>query len=169
MSAPDWIADDWGTSHLRVWGLKGERVLHHAASDQGMGSLTRDGFEPALLALVADWLPEAQITPVLICGMAGSRQGWDGVLCLPGTHSKWVHVSAGEVVSFQTFLTGEMFALLSEASVLRHSVKGWANAGFTEGIAQGMERPERLLARLFTAPTLPVSATTTLICRSWSS
>ncbi len=210
MSVPDWIAADWGTSHLRVWGLKAGQVLHHAASDQGMGSLTRAGFEPALLALVADWLPDAQVTPVLVCGMAGSRQGWveapyravpctplggplaqapcrdlrlsvhvvsglkqakpadvirgeetqvagflaqnpgwDGVICLPGTHSKWVHVSAGEVVSFQTFLTGEMFALLSEASVLRHSVAGWAEEGFTEGVAQGMERPERLLARLF--------------------
>ncbi len=210
MSAPDWIAADWGTSHLRVWGLKGEQVLHHAVSDQGMSSLTRDGFEPALLALVAAWLPETQVTPVIVCGMAGSRQGWveapyravpctplggplaqapcrdlrlsahvvpglkqakpadvirgeetqvagflarnpgwDGVLCLPGTHSKWLHLSAGEVVSFQTFLTGELFALLSEASVLRHSVAGWADDGFAEGVAQGMERPERLLARLF--------------------
>ncbi|MCC5982864.1 MAG: 2-dehydro-3-deoxygalactonokinase [Rhodobacteraceae bacterium] len=210
MSAPDWIAVDWGTSHLRVWGLQGDRVLRQAASDQGMGQLAREGFEPALLALVADWLSDAQVTPVLVCGMAGSRQGWveapyraipcpplggalvqapcrdlrlsvhvvpglkqhrpadvirgeetqiagflaqnpgwDGVLCLPGTHSKWVHVSAGEVVSFQTFLTGEMFALLSERSVLRHSVSGWDDTGFTEGVAQGMERPERLLARLF--------------------
>ncbi len=204
------IAADWGTSHLRVWGLKGDTVVHEAASDQGMGQLSRDGFEPTLLALIADWLPEGQVTPVIICGMAGSRQGWveapyravpclplggllaqapcrdlrlavhivqglqqakpadvirgeetqvagflaqnpgwDGVICLPGTHSKWVHVSAGEVVSFQTFLTGEMFALLSEQSVLRHSVAGWTEDGFAEGVAQGMERPERLMARLF--------------------
>ncbi len=210
MSVLEWIGVDWGTSHLRVWGLAGSRVLHHAASEQGMGQLDRAGFEPALLALVADWLPDGQVTPAIICGMAGSRQGWveapyraipctplggaiaqapcrdlrltvhvvpglkqtqpadvirgeetqiagflsrnpgwDGVVCLPGTHSKWAHVSAGEVVSFQTFLTGEIFALLSEQSVLRHSISGWDDTGFTEGAAQGMERPERLLARLF--------------------
>ena len=211
MSRADWIAVDWGTSHLRVWQLSGDQVFRQAQSDQGMGVLARAGFEPALLALVQDWLPEGQVTPVLACGMVGSRQGWaeaqyravpctplgdalapapardlrldvhivpglkqprpadvmrgeetqvagflkrhpgwDGVICLPGTHSKWVHVSAGEVVSFQTFLTGEMFALLSEQSVLRHSVGGWDAAGFADGAAQGMERPERLMARLFT-------------------
>ena len=44
-----------------------------------------------------------------IAGFLALNPGWDGVICLPGTHSKWAHVSAGEVVSFQTFLTGESF------------------------------------------------------------
>ena len=39
-----------------------------------------------------------------IAGALALRPAFDGVLCLPGTHSKWVHLSAGEVVSFQTFL-----------------------------------------------------------------
>jgi 2-dehydro-3-deoxygalactonokinase len=215
MTVPDsmdsfWIAADWGTSHLRVWAMRGNEVQTHAASDQGMGQLARDGFEPALLSLVDSWLPKDQITQVIACGMVGSRQGWveapyraipcpplgstltsapardlrlsvhvvpglkqnrpadvirgeetqitgflarhpgwDGVLCLPGTHSKWVHLSAGEVVSFQTFLTGEMFALLGQHSVLRHSLAGWEDAGFPEGLATGLERPEWLMARLF--------------------
>ncbi|MGB0799601.1 MAG: 2-dehydro-3-deoxygalactonokinase, partial [Planktomarina sp.] len=55
-----------------------------------------------------------------IAGFLRLNPKWDGVVCLPGTHTKWVHVSAGEVVSFQTFMTGEMFALLSNQSVLRH-------------------------------------------------
>lgn len=209
--SPDWIAVDWGTSHLRVWAIAGETVIRAGQSDQGMGKLGPSEFEGALLALVAEWLPEGKVTPVLCAGMVGSRQGWveapyravpctplgetlaraptrdarlqvhvvsglkqarpadvmrgeetqiagylalnpgwDGVICLPGTHSKWVHLSAGEVVSFQTFLTGEAFALLSEHSVLRHGLSGWDTAGFTEGLAQGLERPERLLARLFT-------------------
>ncbi len=211
MSGLDWIAVDWGTSHLRAWGLAGKTVLHHAQSDLGMSRLTRPEFEGAVLTLIGDWLPSGQVTPVVACGMVGSRQGWveapyravpcvpmsgdlvaapvrdlrvsvhivpglkqarpadvmrgeetqiagfrelnpgwDGVLCLPGTHSKWVHLSAGEIVSFQTFLTGEMFALLSEHSVLRHSLEGWDEAGFDAGLQQGMERPERVLARLFT-------------------
>lgn len=209
--AVDWIAVDWGTSALRVWAMSGDRVLAAARSDRGMSSLKPQGFEPALLELVGPWLPPGRVTPVIACGMVGSRQGWaeapyrpvpcaplapagaarapvrdprlcvrlvpglrqdrpadvmrgeetqvagflaahpgwDGVLCLPGTHSKWVHLSAGEVVSFQTFLTGELFALLSETSVLRHSVAGWDEGGFLQGLEQGFERPERLLARLF--------------------
>ncbi|MDD7970996.1 2-dehydro-3-deoxygalactonokinase [Roseinatronobacter alkalisoli] len=210
MSVVDWIAADWGTSHLRVWGFADETVVHAAQSEQGMGVLSRGQFEDALLTLTEDWLPEGRITPVVACGMVGSLQGWveapyravpcppaggglviapardlrlqvavvpglkqarpadvmrgeetqvagfmarnpgwDGVICLPGTHSKWVHVSAGEVVSFQTFMTGEMFALLSRHSVLRHSVSGWEQAGFIQGLDQGMERPEWLMSRLF--------------------
>jgi len=211
MSAVDWIAVDWGTTHLRVWGITGSAVIHAAHSDLGMGRLGPSEFEAALLALVDDWLPETKVTQVFCAGMVGSRQGWveapyravpctplgetlvrapthdprmevhvipglkqhrpadvmrgeetqiagylalnpgwDGVICLPGTHSKWVHVSAGEVVSFQTFLTGETFALLSEHSVLRHGLSGWDTSGFSQGLEQGFECPERLLARLFT-------------------
>ncbi len=210
MNDKNWIAVDWGTSHLRVWAVDGARVRAAAQSDQGMGVLARSDFEGALLALVADWLPPGQVTQVIACGMVGSRQGWveapyralpcvplagglvpaptqdprlsvhvvpglkqaqpanvmrgeetqiagflarhpgwDGVLCLPGTHSKWVHLSAGEVVSFQTFLTGEVFALLATQSVLRHSVSGWDAAGFKAGLTQGFERPDRLMGRLF--------------------
>jgi 2-dehydro-3-deoxygalactonokinase len=62
-----------------------------------------------------------------------------------------VQISAGEVVSFQTFMTGEMFALLSEASVLRHGMQGggWDEAAFDGGVTDGMARPERIAARLF--------------------
>jgi 2-dehydro-3-deoxygalactonokinase len=207
----EWIAVDWGTSHLRAWAMTGSRVMDSACSQQGMGVLAREEFEAALLDLVAGWLPAQGDMQIIACGMVGSRQGWveapyravpcvpldpsgsvlapardprlrvhvvpglrqdspadvmrgeetqiagflagnpgwDGVLCLPGTHSKWVHLSAGEVVSFQTFLTGEMFALLSEHSVLRHSLAGWDEGGFHQGLDLGLERPDRLLARLF--------------------
>ena len=85
-----------------------------------------------------------------IAGFLSMTPGWDGVLCLPGTHTKWVHVSAGEIVSFRTFMTGEMFALLSGQSVLRHSVAtGWDDCAFEEAVADSMSRPEGLAARLF--------------------
>jgi 2-dehydro-3-deoxygalactonokinase len=60
-------------------------------------------------------------------------------------------VSAGEVVSFQTFMTGEMFALLSTQSVLRLGMggNGWDDGAFDTGVAEGMARPERLAASLF--------------------
>ena len=40
----------------------------------------------------------------------------DGVVVLPGTHSKWVQVTDGRVQNFATFLTGEMNALLRDHS-----------------------------------------------------
>jgi 2-dehydro-3-deoxygalactonokinase len=45
------------------------------------------------------------------------RQGrW--LLCLPGTHTKWVVVEDGLVREFFTAPTGELFALLRDRSVL---------------------------------------------------
>jgi 2-dehydro-3-deoxygalactonokinase len=40
------------------------------------------------------------------------------LFCLPGTHAKWVLVEDGAVIRFQTALSGELFALLSQHSVL---------------------------------------------------
>ncbi|MFZ3582516.1 2-dehydro-3-deoxygalactonokinase [Loktanella sp. DJP18] len=202
-AAATWIAADWGTTHLRVWAMSSSgSVLAAATSDDGMGSLTRDGYAAALDRLTAGW-PRV---PVIACGMVGSRQGWaeaayatvpcrpladnltpagdrthiipglkqtdpadvmrgeetqiagflslnpgwDGVICLPGTHTKWVHVSADEVVSFQTVMTGDLFAAITGHTVLRHSTgAGWDDAGFLQGIDDAISRPERLAARLF--------------------
>lgn len=40
------------------------------------------------------------------------------VLCLPGTHSKWVRVEAGRIIALRTAMTGELYALLRRHSVL---------------------------------------------------
>ena len=86
-----------------------------------------------------------------IAGILSAAPGWDGVVCLPGTHSKWAEISAGEVVSFRSFMTGELFALLSTQSVLRHGMgDGVDEAAFAGGVAEGLARPEALTARLFT-------------------
>jgi 2-dehydro-3-deoxygalactonokinase len=86
-----------------------------------------------------------------IAGYLAQNPDFDGVVCLPGTHTKWVHISAGEIVSFKTFMTGELFALLSEASVLRHSVAttGWDDDAFALAVADAMSRPQSAAAALF--------------------
>ncbi|MGI9389464.1 MAG: 2-dehydro-3-deoxygalactonokinase, partial [Boseongicola sp.] len=85
-----------------------------------------------------------------IAGFLKTEPNFDGVICLPGTHTKWAQISAGEVVSFRTFLTGELFDLLSKKSVLRHSVGGnWDASAFDEAITDTMARPEALAASLF--------------------
>lgn len=86
-----------------------------------------------------------------IAGYLVANPSFDGVLCLPGTHTKWVHISAGEIISFQTFMTGEVFALLSKQSVLRHSLaeQGWEDATFVDSVKDAMTAPHLFLARLF--------------------
>jgi 2-dehydro-3-deoxygalactonokinase len=85
-----------------------------------------------------------------IAGFLAAHPGFDGVICLPGTHSKWVHVSAGEIVSFRSFMTGELFELLATASVLRHTVgEGWDAEAFLQAVSDAMSRPESIAARLF--------------------
>lgn len=207
----EWIALDWGTTRLRASAMQGHSVLGKRESGDGMATLSPDGFEPALLRLVADWIGPGR-TDAIACGMVGARQGWtetpyvaapaqppvaslfevqaqsphlrvwiipgmkqatpadvmrgeetqiagflalnknwDGVLCLPGTHTKWAHVSAGEIVSFQTFMTGELFALLGNKSVLRHSIgeTGWDDSAFSDAVDATRSRPERLASALF--------------------
>ncbi|MDO6727015.1 MAG: 2-dehydro-3-deoxygalactonokinase [Cognatishimia sp.] len=86
-----------------------------------------------------------------IAGYLAENPDFDGVLCLPGTHTKWARISAGEIVSFQTFMTGEMFALLSKHSVLRHTVNGtdWDADAFKDAMSDAMSRPQGIAAKLF--------------------
>ena len=72
---PDWIGVDWGTSNVRAWAMSSTgTVLAEAVSDQGMGRLQPDQFEPVLLSLIKGWI--ARRPPIIACGMLGSRQGW---------------------------------------------------------------------------------------------
>lgn len=85
-----------------------------------------------------------------IAGFLSQNPKFDGVLCLPGTHTKWAHISAEEVVSFRTFMTGEIFELLTTRSVLRHNIgEGLDQPAFTEAIGDAMAKPEAIAARLF--------------------
>lgn len=86
-----------------------------------------------------------------IAGFLALNPNWDGVICLPGTHTKWAHISADEVISFQTYMTGDMFAALGDHTVLRHSVQSddWDWDAFDTAVGDAMARPERIAARLF--------------------
>ena len=86
-----------------------------------------------------------------IAGLVAGEPRFDGVACLPGTHTKWAHVSAGEVVSFASYMTGEVFALLAGQSVLRKTLAtdAWSEPDFLAAVEDGLARPERVPARLF--------------------
>ena len=223
-----WIAADWGSSNLRVWGLdKHDQVIAQASSDKGMLALKANGYEAELRRLVADWLPVTGQINVMVCGMAGARQGWleaaylpvptrldqlsqgavkpiltgdqlrvyllpglsqarstathfdvmrgeetqlagliadtpdvSGLACLPGTHAKWATLESGAVTGFTTYLTGELYQLLANQSVLKHSVSTPLEAGdnlndstcrdaFISAVSEINKAPENFCSRLF--------------------
>ncbi len=84
-TAGHWIAVDWGTSSLRAWLVDESGVTQISAkSTQGAGTLQPSDFEGVLLELIAGWLhSNAKPTQVFICGMAGSRQGWQEAEYVP--------------------------------------------------------------------------------------
>lgn len=91
-----------------------------------------------------------------VAGVLSVLEGFDGVICLPGRHSRWVQVSAGEVVSFQSFLSGEIFEDQARAAGLSADASAgggdisqdWDSERFSEALASVLSRPERLAARL---------------------
>ena len=86
-----------------------------------------------------------------IRGFLSDFADFDGIVCLPGTHTKWVHVSAGEVVSFRTFISGELFALMSEYSVLKYSVnsEGWSDQEFKSAVSESISNPQKIFSHFF--------------------
>lgn len=218
MSSHHEIADcllvDWGTSTLRAWVLdsSGEVLVRRTSSD-GMGKLKTGDFEGALLALTGDKLRADATTQIIVCGMAGARNGWkeaayrevpcepvatggltpvetadgriavaivpglcqlepadvmrgeetqlagliaergltDAVVCLPGTHAKWARLEGGRVRCFSTFMTGEMFAVMADHSILRHSLAGDGcdDEAFMSAVATSLETPQQLTGALF--------------------
>jgi 2-dehydro-3-deoxygalactonokinase len=81
------------------------------------------------------------------------------LLCLPGTHTKWVALQDGAIVEFLTAPTGELFALLRDHSVLLHQHAELAPAvadvdigavAFAQALARCKQFPQaQLLNRLF--------------------
>lgn len=47
----------------------------------------------------------------------------DTIILFPGTHSKHVYIQDGQLIDFQTFMTGEVFNLMSHYSILKDSVE----------------------------------------------
>lgn len=68
--------------------------------------------------------------------------GKDGVLLLPGTHSKHLAYRAGRFTDFTSHMTGELFEVISKHSILANSVAAgeWNDrtaACFAEGVTNG--------------------------------
>lgn len=73
----------------------------------------------------------------------------DAVVCQPGTHCKWITLAGGRIAGLATVMTGEMFALLRQHSVLADFLGDAVadGAAFREGVREGLAG--RCLSRLF--------------------
>lgn len=207
------VAVDWGTSSIRSWLMAADgTVVAENRGSEGMLHCIGSGFAPVLRdQLAALGAPDG--APVLICGMAGARQGWaeapylhtptslealhggairvdtpgdvrilpgiahkhadqpdvmrgeetqllgvtepgfTGLVCIPGTHSKWVRIERGHVAAFSTYMTGELFSVISQHSILAHAVDTAPPPAdgppFRDGLATARAAPARLTASLF--------------------
>ena len=76
----------------------------------------------------------------------------DGIACLPGTHSKWARIEGGRIVSFASFMTGEIYGLLRQHSILSRLAEEPAGDDAARGTADGLAasaRPGGLLNTAF--------------------
>jgi 2-dehydro-3-deoxygalactonokinase len=74
----------------------------------------------------------------------------DCLVCHPGTHNKWATVGDGRIESFRTVMTGELFNLLREHSILSDLLQKDVEPGaaFGEGVRHGL-RTDGVIADLF--------------------
>lgn len=85
------------------------------------------------------------------------RKGKTGLYILPGTHSKWVRIEDGRIVWFKTYMTGELYAVLSQHSILgKLMVKGaqYDEDAFERAVEFAHSDPFALSSQLFSARTL---------------
>ena len=112
---------------------------------------------------------ETQVVGALALHPALAARAW---LVLPGTHSKWVRVEDGRVADLTTFMTGELFAVLRDHSVLGRppgvaqsapnaaATPGGATAGdgaFARGVAAARASREGLAPLLFATRALALA------------
>ncbi|SEC83654.1 2-dehydro-3-deoxygalactonokinase [Rhizobiales bacterium GAS191] len=82
----------------------------------------------------------------------------DATVVLPGTHSKWARIAQGRIASFRTFVTGEIFGIVSRHSFLSQVAKPQALPDWT-AFARGLDTARDpkaasgLLSRLFSVRT----------------
>jgi len=121
-----------------------DRAIHIAGQDRDIrilpGIAQRDSHNPDVLR------GEETILHGLVC--AGMQEG---VVCLPGTHSKWARIAGGRLAGFRTMMTGEMFAIVGERSILRHTVTsdGWSDDDFIAAVREAHVAPTTAFTGLF--------------------
>lgn len=90
-----------------------------------------------------------------LLGALGLDAAGEALVCMPGTHSKWVRVKNGTVAQFSTFMTGELFSVVSRETILALAVAGADDAedvaSFKTAVKASYEAPAFAANLLFGA------------------
>ncbi|SFJ63403.1 2-dehydro-3-deoxygalactonokinase [Bradyrhizobium sp. cf659] len=90
-----------------------------------------------------------------LLGALGLEAAGEALVCMPGTHSKWVRVKDGTVAHFSTFMTGELFSVVSRETILSLAVAGADDAedvaSFKTAVKAAFEAPAFAANLLFGA------------------
>jgi len=117
---------------------------------------TRLAIVPGLMCRDVDGVPDVmrgEETQVL--GILSEQRAERSVIVLPGTHSKWAIAGASGIERFSTFMTGELYAILRQQSILgRLAAEGSDNAALDQGVRRSLRRSAALSHDLFSARTL---------------
>lgn len=85
-----------------------------------------------------------------IFGYLKQYPDFSGYIVLPGTHNKWVKVEDGKPQEFSTFMTGELYQILCQHSILGAMVDaGFDQKSFDQGVLQSQSYPMALTSSLF--------------------
>jgi len=73
-----------------------------------------------------------------------------GLLCLPGTHTKWIEIQAGKIASISTGVTGETFEVLDQHSILTRSADNsfQSHTAFQRGLDVMQRTPRPALTHM---------------------
>jgi 2-dehydro-3-deoxygalactonokinase len=86
----------------------------------------------------------------LLGAVAAGSVDPDGLVCHPGTHNKWATLREGKISEFRTVMTGELFSLLKEHSILSDLLQGAVEPNDVfKGAARHAIYNEALPAELF--------------------
>jgi 2-dehydro-3-deoxygalactonokinase len=164
-----WLAE--GEKHILLCGMIGSRQgwveAEYLSCPVGISDLA-DGviqvpFAGATVRLVPGVIgPDAAGVPELMRGEETAAMGMldtcggAGLMCFPGTHSKWIQLCNHRLVSFTTYMTGEIYGALRKCTILERTMTtGTAieNTAFQDGVARSADCGG-LLHHLFGVRTL---------------
>jgi 2-dehydro-3-deoxygalactonokinase len=144
-----------------IGSARGWREVPYVAAPAGLQDLARGTVwvEPGIAAITpgvslvaADRCDVMRGEEVQFLGaVAAGLVPAGALLCQPGTHAKWAQVQGDALRQFSTAMTGELFSLLLQHSLLTEVLKGAVTDGdaFRQGVEEARKRT--LLTSLFGA------------------
>jgi 2-dehydro-3-deoxygalactonokinase len=164
-----WLAE--GETHILLCGMIGSRQGWVEAEylpcpvgiEELANAVVQVPFQGAEVRLVPGVIgPDAAGVPELMRGEETAAVGMldacagAGLVCFPGTHSKWIELRDRKIVSFTTSMTGELYGALRKCTILERTMTSSPEidkTAFCDGVARS-EDPGGLLHQLFGVRTL---------------